>query len=162
MNEHAFFPVEGDSATGSDAHEGIQDALDSLFGDSITVLSTPPEGPFPFTVDDASDTEVPAEVHDGAIDAPYWADRTDLAGMGLAVQRVKRIASDLAGGVVFEDVFVETVYDGPEEDPACTLVLLTVRPPEDVDAVGFASNLYAAVADELIPEDLERLALRVE
>jgi hypothetical protein len=106
-------------------------------------------------------TDVEPELHGGAIHAPYWADRTGLEGMGLAVQRMKRVALEHCGGASFGEPVVRLIGGDEAHGPELTLVCLDIVLPEDVDRDQFRDGFFASIAEELSDDDSTRLAVNV-
>lgn len=89
-----------------------------------------------------------------------WYAVDGLDGMELVVQRVKREARAVEGGVGFGAPLTQVVIDS-EEGGGDLLVVLRIFLPKAADGFEFRDELFGRLAEQLRPEDAARLALRV-
>ena len=104
-----------------------------------------------------ADTETSGDVSEP--DSAPWYATAGLEDMELAVARVRHEARAISRAVEFSSPTVQAVAgdDGDE----VLFVVLRVFIPTDIDGFEFRDAFFARLADELKPDALARLAVRV-
>ena len=104
-----------------------------------------------------ADTETSGDVSEP--DSAPWYATAGLEDLELAVARVRHEARAISQAVEFSSPTVQGVAS--DDDDEILFVVLRVFIPADIDGFEFRDAFFARLADELNPDALARLAVRV-